>query len=379
MKLKKLSPSIVEGKKVFVRVDLNVPMYDGKIFDDSRLKATLKTVEFLIHHKASQIILCSHFGRPKGYDQTYSLFPLLSTLEKIYSSSISFGDNFDHKIHLLENVRFYEGEEDNSLAYAKMLASSADIYVNDAFSVSHRAHASIEAITHFLPSYAGFALAYEVESLEKVLNSPKRPSVAFIGGSKISTKIQILENLIKKVDTLVLGGGMANTFLAAQNIFMGKSLVEHDFKQHTLNLISSSKDHKTDLILPLDGAVLREEERCEIDIGSINENESFIDIGDKTLNKIDDILKKSKSIIWNGPFGVFEKTWGAKGTIQLATKIAEHTNQETVSVVGGGETAAAAIQAGVENQFTLLSLAGGAFLEFLSGLDLPGLTALKEK
>lgn len=378
MKLKKLSPSVVEGKKVFVRVDLNVPIDNEKILDDSRLKATFKTIDFLRQHNASQIILCSHFGRPKGYDQTYSLRPLLEPLEKIYNSPISFGEKFDHKIHLLENVRFESGEEENSPQYAKILASFGDIYVNDAFSVSHRAHASVEAITHFLPSYAGLMLTFEVEFLESALNSPKRPSVAFVGGSKISTKIQVLENLIKKVDVLVLGGGMANTFLAAQNFSIGKSLVEIDFKGDALKLIRLAKERNTELILPLDGAVLKNEERCEISLDSITPNEAFIDIGDKTLERIDSILKNSKSVIWNGPFGVFEKSWGSKGTIELAKKIAQFTNNETLSIVGGGETVAAAIQAGVGDKFTHLSLAGGAFLEFLSGLNLPGLKVLQE-
>lgn len=221
-------------------------------------------------------------------------------------------------------------------------------------------------------------LSYEVESLEAALNSPQRPSVAFVGGSKISTKIQVLENLIKKVDVLVLGGGMANTFLAAQNLPIGKSLVEIDFKEDALRLILSAKKHNAELVFPLDGAVLRNEERCEISLDSIAPNEAFIDIGDKTLEKIDSILKRSKSIIWNGPFGVFEKSWGSKGTIELAKKIARSTNSEILSIIGGGETVAAAIQAGVGGKFTHLSLAGGAFLEFLSGLELPGLNVLKE-
>jgi phosphoglycerate kinase len=379
MKLRTLSKTCVENKTVLLRADFNVPVYDGKVLETSRLRAVSSTVQFLMKHDAKKILIISHMGRPKVGDASLSLKFLVPYLEEIFGQEVGFGGDSSQKISLLENLRFDPREEENSPEYAKELSKLADIFVNDAFSVSHRAHASVEAITHFLPSYAGLELEKEVLYLEKVLNTPNHPSVAIIGGSKVSTKIQVLENLSKKVDTLILGGGMANTFLWAQGFNMGKSLIEKEFKDTALALMNTCHARGVNLVLPHDGAIIKEGIRHEINVSQIMPDDSLVDIGEQTSQKIDSILKNAKTILWNGPVGIFEESWGSKGTLNIAHSIEKYSSSDVISMAGGGETVAAIYQAGIENKLTHVSMAGGAFLEWLGGTELPGVKALAEK
>ncbi len=379
MNLQKLSSADLENKTVLVRADFNVPIYEGRVLETARLKALSKTIKFLLQSNVKQIRLMSHLGRPKLGDKSLSLEFLTPYLEKALGHKVGFGLNSDEKISLLENLRFDTREELNDKGFAQELSAFGDIFVNDAFSVSHRAHASVESITHFLPSYAGLELEKEVFYLEKVLSSSKRPTVAIIGGSKVSTKIGVLKNLAKKVDTLILGGGMANTFLFAQGFDVGTSLVEKDFKETALALISTCKERGVDLLLPCDRAIVENRVRKEINVEDIKPHECFVDIGEKTLHKIDEVLKNAKTILWNGPVGIFEEEWGAKGTLEIAKLIGKYASPEVLSIAGGGETVAAIYKAKIEQKLTHISMAGGAFLEYLGGDILPGIKALEEK
>ena len=378
MNLKTLASASLDNKTVLLRADFNVPIYEGKVIETARLKTVSNTIDFLLNKNVKEIRLISHLGRPKPGDQSLSLNFLIPYLEESLGHKVGFGLDSGEKISLLENLRFDPREELNDIHYAQELSKLGDIFVNDAFSVSHRAHASVEGVTHFLPSYAGLNLEKEVFYLEKVLSFPKRPSVGIIGGSKVSTKIGVLENLVKKVDTLVLGGGMANTFLLAKGFDVGKSLVEKDFQDVALALISQCEKTGVKLILPSDRAIVENGMRKEIDVQNIKPHESFVDIGEKTLLVIDEILKNAKTILWNGPVGIFEETWGSKGTLGIANLIGKYGSTEVLSIAGGGETVAAVYQASIEEKLTHLSMAGGAFLEYLGGTILPGIKALEQ-
>ena len=358
-------------------MDLNVPIRNGIILDETRLKSIVPTVNQLIEKGAKQIILLSHLGRPNGIDENYSLKFLLPNLISLLGQDVSFGEDFRAKIHLCENVRFDAGEEKNSLEYAKRLASLGDVFINDAFSVSHRAHASVEGITHFLPSYAGLEMEKEIYYLEKVLIAPSCPSVALVGGAKVSTKIDILKNLIKNIDVLILGGGMANTFLSAQGFDVQNSLVERDLENLAREIINLCKEKEVQLILPQDCAIQKNGIRIEKNLLSLEEGDAIIDVSDATLAEIHSVLTKAKTVLWNGPFGCFEETWGAKGTLEIAKMIAD-LGQDVLSLAGGGETVAAINTLNLASKFGYVSNAGGAFLEWLSGAELPGVKVLEE-
>ena len=382
------------GKTVLVRVDLNVPLHNGVITDTSRLLAIKQTVTYLLEHQA-KVLLLSHFGRPIAnndpslWDLNYSLKILVDSLKQLLERPVQFVNHFvgpivkqaltdllSQTVLLLENIRFAPGEEENQSALAAQLAENADLYVNEAFSCSHRAHASIEAITHYLPSVAGFHFGKEVTYLEKCLSHPQRPLVAIIGGSKVSTKLELLVNLCQKVDTLIIGGAMANTFLAAQGIDIGDSLFEPNLLPVAREILETSQ---ATIILPEDvitAADLNATQSTVQSVSSIKKGSKIFDIGPATIQKIISILETVQTIVWNGPVGAFEYSLFEQGTISIAKAIADRTQQGILTVAGGGDTLAALKMAGVSNRLSYISTAGGAFLEWLEGKKLPGIEAL---
>ncbi|RZI45415.1 phosphoglycerate kinase [Candidatus Finniella inopinata] len=386
----------LSGKTVLVRVDLNVPMHDGVVTDTSRLVAIRNTVTYLLEHQA-KVMLLSHFGRPKAsrneseWDLKYSLKSLVKPLEQALDCSVQFVNHYaglrvqdalstlpPKTVVLLENVRFAPGEEDNNLYLAAQLAEHANLYVNEAFSCSHRAHASIEAITHYLPSVAGFHFEREVRYLTKCLGNPRRPLMAIIGGSKVSTKLELLENLCQKVDILIIGGAMANTFLAAQGVNIGDSLYEPDLLPTATKILKMDK--KATIVLPDDvvtAADLKDSKGTAQSVNSVVKGQKIFDIGPKTSEKIASVLKRAETIIWNGPVGAFEYPAFAQGTISVAKAMADCTGQ-ALTVAGGGDTLSALKLANVTDKLNYVSTAGGAFLEWLEGKKLPGLEALEK-
>ena len=383
----------VAGKRVLVRVDFNVPMDGKQITDDTRVRASLPTVLELIRGGA-RIILATHLGRPKGFDPNLSTEPLAVVLSKLLgqrvkhivdcvgvevegvASELRVGD-----VLLLENVRFYEEETKNDAEFATKLASLADLYVNDAFGAAHRAHASTEGVTHhFDQCAAGLLMEKEIEHLSGVLHNPERPFVAILGGAKISDKIGVIGNLLDKVDQLVIGGGMAYTFLKAKGLSVGNSIVELDKRDLADELLKKALDRNLTIHLPQDHVIGREfDPNTDFQVIS-NENIpdgwSGFDIGSDTLAKFSEIINTAKTIIWNGPLGVYEFDRFAEGTLEIARRVAE---SEAVSVVGGGDCVAAVHQADVANRITHISTGGGASLEFLEGKQLPGIEALTDK
>lgn len=366
------------NKRVLLRVDLNVPVSDGKILDDTRINKVLPTINYLLD-KQAQIIIITHFGRPKsGYEDKYSVKFLTEELSKKLGIEVSFNQPME-KITLLENIRFNPGETKNDLEFAQNLAKLADYYVNDAFSCCHRAHASITKITEFLPSAAGLLLQEEISNLNNYLNPIKSPAMAIIGGSKVSTKLSLLQNLVKKVDYLVIGGAMANTFLAAQNYDVGNSLVEVELIDTAREILGSKN---CQIILPQDVVIAKEiKENAEhhvVDISNILKGYMILDIGGKSIAKISELLKKCQTVIMNGPLGVFEYFPFSLGTTSVAKTIAELTQKGSLtSIAGGGDIVAALSQADLFDQFTYISTAGGAFLEWLEGKSLPGIKVLE--
>lgn len=381
------------GKKVLLRADLNVPMQDGKVSDDTRLTRLAPTLREL-SSKGARTIILSHFGRPKGRDDSMSLRPVAAALSDILRTPIAFADDCigdkaaavvnamkDGDIVVLENVRFYPEEEKNDKDFARKLAGLGDLYVNDAFSCAHRAHASTEGIAHVLPSYAGRLMEAELSALSAALEHPTRPVMAIVGGSKISTKLDLLNNLVGKIDTLVLGGGMANTFLAAFGHPVGKSLCEREMKDQALKIAATAKENNCTIILPVDGVVANEfKENAAhetMGIDNIPEQGMMLDIGKGTVAIISDALAKTKTVLWNGPLGAFETKPFDQSTVAIARTVADLTSQKKiVSVAGGGDTVAALAMAGVDDKMTYVSTAGGAFLEWLEGKTLPGVKAL---
>lgn len=394
MTYKSISDHSFKNKTVLMRADLNVPVQNGQITNKSRLERIKPTLDYL-KDQGAKIVLLSHFGRPKGQeDSSLSLEFMCSYLKdmcggnvhfasdcigestKSIISSAAFGD-----IVLLENARFHMGEARNDSEYAKRLSELADTYVNDAFSVSHRAHASVEAITKFLPSYAGFLMNEELSALNQALEKPERPLLAIVGGSKISTKLDLLNNIIEKVDTLILGGAMANTFLYAQGHEMGASMCEKDMKDTALNILSRAKDLNCTILLPKDGVVATKVERDVAhktkNIADISVAEMMLDAGSASIEVFKDYISQSKTVLWNGPLGVFEVPPFDQGTNALATFAAELNTQGKLDVIaGGGDTVAALDHAGIKDKLTYVSTAGGAFLEWLEGKILPGVAAL---
>ncbi len=383
------------GARALVRVDFNVPIKNGKITDDTRIRATLPTIKNLLESRA-RVILMSHLGKAKGAaDPQFSLKPAADRLAELLPGvTVKFapdcvGDEVKNlvemlnpgEILLLENLRFHKGEEGNDPEFAKKLAAWGDIFVNDAFGTAHRAHASTEGITKFMKlSIAGFLMEKEIAIIGGALSNPERPFYALIGGAKVSSKIEVLENLLKIVDKLVIGGGMAFTFLKAQGVEVGKSLVENDKLEVAKDIINEAKKLGKEIILPIDAVIAAEmsEQSMEsaVDINSIPDDMAGYDIGPKTIEYFKSVLKDAKTIIWNGPMGVFEVDKFAKGTFDIAKLLSE---MKATTIVGGGDSVAAVEKAGVADKMTHVSTGGGASLEFMEGKILPGVAALTEK
>lgn len=384
----------VRGKRVLVRVDFNVPMDDARhITDDTRIRAALPTIQYL-QSEGAKVILASHLGRPKGEkNPKYSLAPVATRLGELLGQDVPIAPDCigaeverevdgleEGQVLLLENVRFYKEEEKNELEFAKSLARLADVYVNDAFGTAHRAHASTEGVAHYIPAVAGFLMQKEVEIMGKALEEPARPFVAIIGGAKVSDKIGVIENLLGKVNVLIIGGGMANTFLKALGVEVGKSLVEDDKVSLAKELVSKAREKQVELVLPQDVVVTKEfkadAEFRTVSVEEIADDEMALDIGPKSAEAFSQYIVSAKTIVWNGPMGVFEMENFAKGTEKVAQAVAQCTG---ITIVGGGDSVAAVEKMGVADQLTHISTGGGASLEFLEGKVLPGVAALKDK
>lgn len=387
----------ISGKRVLVRVDLNVPVADGKVTDKTRLERVAPTI-LELSDKGAKVILLAHFGRPKGEpvaDMSLSL--IAPALEEVLDHAVLFASDSigqaasdaianmnDGDILLLENTRFHKGEEKNDPAFVTELAKNGDIFVNDAFSAAHRAHASTEGLARHLPAYAGRTMQAELEALEKGLGAPARPVVAIVGGAKVSTKIDLLMNLVKKVDALVIGGGMANTFLAARGTQVGKSLCEHDLAETAKQIMIEAATAGCAIVLPDDGVVAREFKANAanevVDINAIPEDAMVLDVGPKSVEAIKGWISRAETLVWNGPLGAFEIEPFDTATVAAARHAAECTKSgKLVSVAGGGDTVAALNHAGVAEDFTYISTAGGAFLEWMEGKVLPGVAILQEQ
>jgi phosphoglycerate kinase len=384
----------VKGKRVLVRLDLNVPMKNGRVTDATRIERQAPTVREL-SDKGARVILLSHFERPGGkVVPEMSLKPVTVVLATILERPVAFASDCvgpvaqaavaklnDGDVLLLENTRFHAGEEKNDPEFAKALAALGNIYVNDAFSAAHRAHASTEGVAHLLPSVAGRSMQAELSHLRNALENPERPVMAVVGGAKISTKIALLENLVGKVDTLVIGGAMANTFLAAEGRGIGKSLSEPDQMDTARRIMAKAQEANVTVLLPRDVVVAREFKANAsnriVGTQDVEEEEMILDVGPRTIQAFGRLLDKSRTVVWNGPFGAFEMTPFDRGTVAAAKAVAERTTEKKLlSVAGGGDTVAALAHAGVLDAFSYVSTAGGAFLEWLEGRTLPGVAAL---
>ncbi len=382
----------LNGKIVLLRLDLNVPINNGKITDETRIKKILPIFKYLIEKK-SKIIVISHIGRPKGeINEDLSLKKICENLEKKLSKKIKLvKENIyelkksnlfiksEDQIIFLENIRFYKEEEDNDNNFSKQLASLGDIFVNDAFSCSHRAHASVCKITKFIPSYAGLQLETEINALKKVTTEIKKPISCIVGGSKISTKISVIRNLIPKFDNIIIVGGMANNILKYKGHVIGKSIQEENCEEIINDIFKLSKNHSCSIIIPQDvvvGKTTKDDAKIK-ELHQVSDDDLILDIGPKTIKNISNIIEVSKTILWNGPAGYFENSNFAKGSFEIGKKIAERNRlDEIFSVVGGGDTVALINNIGIFNSFNFVSTAGGAFLEYLEGKQLPGIKAL---
>ena len=380
----------VKGKKVLVRVDFNVPIENGKVGDDTRIQAALPTIEYLLENGAA-VILCSHLGRPKGeFDPQLSLKPVAEYLDSLMDAPVKFAEdcigekarkaaaNLDFgEVLVLENTRFHAGEKKNDPEMAKELASLADVFVNDAFGTAHRAHASNVGVADYLPAAAGFLLEKEIKYLGNAIAEPERPFVAILGGAKVSDKIGVIDNLIKKSDRILIGGGMANTFFKAQGYEMADSLVEEDVLDTAKNLLDIAGGK---IVLPVD-VVIADDFAADanhkiMDVGDVPAGWRILDIGPRTVEAFSDIIKRAGTVVWNGPMGVFEFETFAKGTFEVAKAIAE---SDATGIVGGGDSASAIKKSGLDDKITHISTGGGASLEMLEGKTLPGLAALDDK
>ncbi|MFI5359357.1 MAG: phosphoglycerate kinase [Halanaerobiales bacterium] len=393
MRKKTLKDFDFKGKKALVRVDFNVPLADGKITDDTRIQAALPTIQYLINEGA-RVILMSHLGRPKGQvNDAYRMDPVAQRLAELLNKEVTKVDDCigpeveeavskmkDGDVLLLENTRFYKEETDNDPEFAKKLASIADVFVSDAFGTVHRAHASTVGVAQYLPAVAGFLLQKELEVLGEVIENPEHPFVAIMGGAKVSDKIGVIHNLMDKVDYLLVGGGIANTFIRAKGYETGKSLVEEDKLDLAKELLKEAEEKGVEIVLPVDIVVADEFSNDanfkEVTIDNIPADwESLDSGGTKTIEKYTEIIKKAKTVIWNGPIGVFELDNFAKGTFAIARALAE---SDAKTIIGGGDSAAAVKKAGLEDKIYHISTGGGASLEFLEGKALPGVEALDD-
>jgi phosphoglycerate kinase len=387
----------LKGKRVLVRVDLNVPMADGKVSDDTRIRAVAPTIRE-ISDKGGKAILLAHFGRPKdGPDPKFTLKPIVPAVAAILGRPVAFAEDCvgpiaekaiaalpNGGVIVLENTRFHKGEEKNDPALVAEMAKLGDIYVNDAFSAAHRAHASTEGLAHKLPAYAGRAMQKEIEALEAALGNPKHPVVAVIGGAKVSSKIDILVHLVTKVDALVIGGGMANTFLLAKGVAIGKSLAEPDLTDTAKKIMAEAAKAGSTIVLPVDAVVAREFKEgatpTTVPIDKVPADQMILDVGPQSVAVVNQWIDKAATLVWNGPLGAFEVSPFDKATVAAARHAAERTKAgQLLSVAGGGETVAALHHAGAADGFSFISTAGGAFLEWLEGKALPGVEVLRRK
>lgn len=394
MNKKTLEDFDVNGKRVLVRVDFNVPMDEqGRITDDTRIKAALPTIKYLSEHGA-KVILASHLGRPKGkVNMKYTLAPVAKRLSELLGKDVAMvpdciGEPAEKAVAamkpqdvvLLENVRFYAEEEKNDREFSRKLASLADIYINDAFGTAHRAHASTAGVAEFLPAGAGYLMKKEIDIMGRALEAPERPFVAILGGAKVGDKIGVIQNLLSKVDSLLIGGGMAYTFLKSMGYEIGKSLLEEDKIELAAELLKRAKEMGVNLLLP-DDVVVVEEIKQGVPYRTVPVNEiphelMGVDIGEKTREKFAKAIKDAKTVVWNGPMGVFEIREFAQGTLAVARAMAE---SGAVTIIGGGDSAAAVEQLGFADAMTHISTGGGASLEFLEGRELPGVAVLNDK
>ncbi len=390
-----LDEAQVKGRRVLLRVDLNVPMENGRVSDATRIERVVPTIREIADN-GGRVVLLAHFGRPKGKPEPKdSLRPVAAAVAEHVGRPVAFAEDCigeaaaeavdvlkDGDIVLLENTRFHAGEEKNDTDFVKALAANGDLYVNDAFSAAHRAHASTEGLAHVLPAYAGRTMQAELEALAKALEAPKRPVVAIVGGAKVSSKIDLLENLVTKVDALVIGGGMANTFLHAQGVAVGKSLAEKDLATTALKIMEKASAHNCAIILPVDAVVAWHFEANApsqaYGLDAIPEDGMILDIGPQSIERVRAAIDDAATLVWNGPLGAFELTPFDAGTVAAARYAAERTaGGKLVSVAGGGDTVAALNHAGVAEAFSYVSTAGGAFLEWMEGKALPGVEALR--
>ena len=392
MVLNTIKEADLKGKRVVIRVDFNVPVKEGVVKDATRIKAALPTIKYILDEGASVVVM-SHFGRPKGQkNPDFSMAPIAKEFEKLLGRPVKLapdviGPEVEAEVKalkagevlLLENVRFYKEEEANDEGYAKALASYGDIYCNDAFGTAHRAHASTEGVSHFLPSYAGFLIEKEVKFMAPLLENPEKPFVAVIGGSKVSSKITVLESLVKTCDTIVIGGGMAYTFLSVLGKEIGKSLFEPDYVDTAKAFLAKAAEKGVKVILPVDHVCAAEfsETAAPVAVDDVNIPADLMgmDIGPKTVSLIVEEIKKAKSVVWNGPMGVFEFEAFSKGTGEVAKALAA---SDAISVVGGGDSVAAINKFGLADKISHVSTGGGASLEFLEGKTLPGIKALEK-
>jgi phosphoglycerate kinase len=386
----------VRGKRVLLRVDLNVPMDNGTVTDLTRLERIAPTITEIARH-GGKVILLSHFGRPKGRDPKESLKPVAAVLSKVIKCPVAFADDCigdatekavaamkDGDVLCLENTRFHSGEEKNDPAFVAALARLGDIWVNDAFSAAHRAHASTEGLGHKLPAYAGRTMQAELDALSKALEKPLKPVIAIVGGAKVSSKLDLLENLVTKVDALVIGGGMANTFLHAQGVKVGKSLAEKDLAATALRILDKAEAANCAIILPVDAVVAYHFQANApshvYGLDAIPNDGMILDVGPLSVARVNAAIDDAATLVWNGPLGAFEMSPFDKGTVAAAKHAAERTTaKKLTSVAGGGDTVAALNHANVADKFSYLSTAGGAFLEWMEGKPLPGVDVLRTK